>query len=524
MMKKSILYVFCLLSVHVIIFSMPHEEIPTARAIKIKDNHTFYKETPVQAKAEFSNKNYIQAKAEASPHPTPVQAHTTTNMSTTTPIKLEPEIIEYDHDEPVKIFNAQGKIISEHFATSDGSQHSTVYNADGSTTTTVIDPKNIKQKETIMHSDGSSTQKYYNESGKLESTDTITKDGSKISIKNSLEGEITDSAIINKNNQLEATMRMDDYGNRTATTYHADNTTTTQLFTREQTILNDDGTTTIESTDRQGVTTQIIKNSDNNVIEKRTFNEEQTKSEIIEYNPSKPGTVISTFNAERFHDGTVRSTKKNSQNTIIEETIHELDGSEIKTVYNKDTSKEITTINEHGMMTEKSIIKADDSKQIFIYDPQSSKIIIKITSDAQGNATMQEYDSKTNQLIFTTDAIVNTDGYRTSSKKDVQGNVVSQTLSNDKGDIIFESDFKTDGTIQTTEYDPATHTIISKTQTKVDAQGNKIFTKKNKDDKIFETGISRIDGSSEYIDYDEHQKPISKTIFNADKTSVTTAI
>lgn len=530
-MKKFILYVLSLMSLCITISAMHPEEIPTARAIAIKDNHQFHDGTPVQANAELSNKNYTKAKAEVISHPTPEEVHTTTktaptstNITSTTAIPIEPEMIEDHHDQPIQIFNAQGKIISEHFATSDDSQHSTVYNADGSTTTTVLDPKKIKQKETVAHLDGSSIIKYYDEQGKLEGTDTIAKDGSKISVKNSLEGDITDSAIMNKTNQLEATMKLDDYGNRTVTTYHADNTTTSQLFTTEQTTLNDDGTTTTQSTNPQGITTQIIKNSDNNVIEKITFNAQQTKSEIIEYNPLQPGTILSTLNAEKFPDGIIHSTKKNGQNVIIEETTYTPDNIQEKTVYNPDKSKNITKINEHDIVTEKSIIKADGSKEMFFYNPESGKIITKINSDTHGNASMQEYDLITNQLIFTTDAIVDESGYTTSTKKDTQGNVISQTISNHEGAIMFESDFKTDGTINTTEYDPATDAIIANTITKADAQGNQIFTKKNKDGKIIETGTSRIDGRSEYIDYDEYEKPVSKTIIAADGTSVTTTI
>lgn len=527
-MKKFMLDVFCLMSLCVTISAMHHEEIPTARATAMKDNHQLHDSTPVQAKAEFINKNYTQAKAEAIPHATAVQSHTNLPTSThsvsTNSLSIEPEIIQDHHDQPIQIFNAQGEILSEHFATSDGSQHSTVYNADGSTTTTVIDPKKIKQKETVVHTDGSSIIKFYNESGKLEGTDTKTKDGSKFSVKNSLEGDITDSAIINKTNQLEATMRLDDYGNRTATTYHADNTTTTQLFTSEQTTLNDDGTTTTQSTNPQGVTTQIIKNSDNNVVEKITFNAQQTKSEIIQYNPLQPGTIISTLNAERFPDGSIHATKKNGQNVIIEQTTYTPDNIQEKTVYKPDKSKEITKINADDIVTEKTIIKADGSKEMFFYNPETSKIVSKINSDTQGNATMQEYDLITNQLIFVTDAIVDKSGYTTSIKKDAQGKVVSQTIANHEGGIIFESDFKTDGTIETKEYDPTTDAIISHTVTTTDAQGNKVFTKKNNVGKIIETGTSRVDGSSEFTDYDEHEKPVSKTAFAADGTSVITAM
>lgn len=417
-MKNFMFYLVCLGFFFPSISAMhdyAHEEIPTARAIAIPKDHQFYGEAPVEAKAEFSNSHYTQATAEAIPAEAQHRSSINLDAQTEGHINLEHEppaqnaiaiaenIFEEEFAQPNYTYDAKGNIVSEQL--DDGSEHKFTYNADGSTTTTIFDPKKIRQQEIITKPDGSSITKYYDKQGKQTSIIIKNPDGSKVQTINSQEGDILASAITNKANELEAATRLNEYGQRTATTYHADKTATHTLFKPEETVLHDDGTTTTTNTATNGTTTQITKDSNNVITQKVTITPDRNQGEVIVYDPAKPGTIIST-----------------TQVTITPE------------------------------------------------------------------------------------------GMRQATVKNAKGDITEEAISDEHGNIIIESKFKDDGTLEIIEYDPTTKTQSFITTMKPDAQGNKIFTKKKQPEgKIVEMTTEKIDGTNEYIDYDEHEKPLSKT-------------
>lgn len=408
-MRKLTLSISCIIAfTHTIdaLHIAEHEnaqDIPTAHAGKYKPSE-FSSEPPMQAVAEYSH-TYTQAQGKAIPatdnaiiidtnsstilHPENITKSIDLNHSEN---NTTVQAVPIDENEPITIYNAQGRIVSQHFLNDDGSEHHTLFNDDKSTTTTILDANKVKQQVTIKNPDNSSITKHYNEQGQLVATETTHADGTKINLFNNLEGDITQSEIRNKTDQLESTMQLDDYGNRMITTYHADGKQTQSYQQVPQTFSGPDGTTITVTYNADGSSETKQINSDGKTIAVAMSNH-HGYDDITRYD-SATGNVISYETVTNKNDIETRILYDADKITLKAKTITDKDGQEI-TQYNSDGSEETTRKNQLDQITQYEKINKDGSENHITYDPKTGDIEKEITitiDPVTGNKKSQTRD------------------------------------------------------------------------------------------------------------------------------------
>lgn len=566
-MKKFIFYLVCLGFFFPTISAMHepvHEETPTARAIAIPKDHQFYGDDapPVAAKASLAHNGYVQATSEAVPlshetatsnaaHAQPATSiHFNELQESDIPVAIaipddafeglhnQSEIIHdangnvieqhqlLDYNEsvvaqpsPVIIYDSNGNISSEHY-TRNGIEINKIYEPNGDTISTVLDKNKTKRQETTVTPTHGTIEKFYNQKGQLTSTTTINPDGSRVMIKNNEEGNIIASQVHNKIGQLEGSSQLNNYGNRRTTIYNADDTTTGFIYSPEKTLQQNDGTTITQSTDSYGNIASTTKDH-NGIVVSKQVKKTDGSHEYMTYD-TQGNTLSTTIFSPADDNGNILGTEKNSQGNILSTIKIKTDADGVITKLQMDPQGKIlheTIFNAHETMTSRTIFNLDGSEEHSTFDPATGNITMHMITNPDTSGTLTFYDPTTEKTISTTTSTIDANGYKTIIVKNAHNDVTSAVISTPDGIDISESTFNADGSKDVTQYDSSNATIQLTSHIKTDIEGNIISTTKNPQGKITETRVQHKDGTLEYIDYDEHEKPISKTVFALDGTS-----
>ena len=354
-------------------------------------------------------------------------------------------------EEPLTVYDMAGKKLSEHLLNHDGSQHNTIYNSDGSVTTIILDSHQIKQQEKTIMPDKTQIIKNYDAQGKLESTDTILPDGTKIHKINNFNGDRIGLDIYNKESQLEASSRMHDYGLTITTHYNLDGSVVRTDHNQPiQIKILSDGRRQETVRNSEGVQSYKIYQLHNEVIEESgTVNIDGSKS-YIGY--QSDGVTIQQTGII-YRDGRESYIK------------YQLDGLKIAKIggTNFDGSESYTTYQSDGVTIQKTGIFYSDGHESYIkYQSDGLKIAKTGTINTKGvqSYTIYQEDGVSKKETGTT----NSDGRR------------SYTLYASNGETIRQSGiFDNQGSHSYTIYQPDGES--KKEVATVDKDGNGTYTR-----------------------------------------------